>query len=140
MQLNHTVPHDMVELDGFALIKHSARTAIYLSIDDLNLVCNPHEILGLKIDFKATYAEYGVSYTTRRDNVHLRAGSFTATHNLLEILHQLLRDLLPRTNMYLFRYEYEPHSKVTIPENCPSPPPSPVPGFHPRLIAVVTKT
>jgi hypothetical protein len=139
VQLKHTVPHDVVKLDGFALIKHSATYDIYLSIDEFNLVCNPHEILGLKLDFRATFAEYGASYTTHRDGVSLPKGSFEARHSVLEILHQLLRFLSPRTNMYLFRYECEPGSQVSIPENCPPPPGSPSPGFSPRLIAVVVK-
>lgn len=135
MARSHVVPLDDVVLDGFIKIDHSPFSDIYLALSEITLECKPSEILGLKLGFWMDYSSYGVSYTTRRIMDIPRPWLFTAESTMLEILHQLIKELPDGTTLYLFGYQ---HEAVRLPRKCPKPPI--FEGGYPKLITVIVKT
>ncbi len=137
MQLNHLVPFDNVELEGFASINHSSISTIFLSLEDVRLACPSDSIRNLGVDYPTAYIEYGVSYTTRRQNAPPRSETFTFNGTVVNILHDLYKDLPDGTTMYLFGYD---EGGKDLPHQCPPPPETPLEKLKPRLIAVMFKT
>ena len=139
MFLNHVLPIDDVVLKGFVRIDHSPISDIYLSVGEFNPVCKPNDIMGLKFDFPARHAEYGVSHTIRRSGPTPAEFVFESAGSILTVLNQLLKDLSDGTNLYLFRYVVRGLDEQ-LPKGCLTPPESTTTGLRANLIAVIRKT